>query len=178
MRLEWRRFDAIGAPRVTQLINKTNQFNLTTRRMSEAEVRAVMDEPDALGLQFRLIDCFGDNGIIAVMIARKLPDRPDWPGGAMRIDTWLMSCRVLGRGVEAATLAVMADQARRSGVAWLVGEYRPSGRNGLVADLYPSLGFARVTPPDMLNDNSSMQSFILDLSNLLKADYAITTKEA
>ncbi len=135
MTLSWRPFDRIGLQRVTQLINKTNQFNLTTRRYTEDEVLAVMADPRALGLQFRLSDRFGDNGVIAVVIGRLAHD-------ALVLDTWLMSCRVLGRQVEEATLAVVVAEAARLGAGWLEGRYRRSEKNAMVADHYGKLGFA------------------------------------
>jgi len=141
MTLIWRRFDRAGLPRIVQLINKTNQFNLTTRRTTEAEVQAAIDDPRAVGLQLRLTDRFGDNGVIAVVVGR-LQDDED-----LLIETWLMSCRVLGRQVEQATLAVLAQAARRLGARRLIGEYRPSGRNAMVQDHYASLGFT-VTATD------------------------------
>lgn len=135
MRLVWRRFDALGLPRIVQLVNKTNQFNLTTRRLREAEAAALIDDPGAVTLQLRLVDRLGDNGVIAVVIGRRV-DRD------LVVETWLMSCRVLGRRVEEGTLAVVAAEAARRGARRLVGLYRASGRNGMVADLYPRLGFA------------------------------------
>ena len=134
MRLVWRRFDADGLARIVQLINKTNQFNLTTRRYTEQEVAAVMEATDAFGIQFRLIDRFGDNGMIAVVIGRR--ERDD-----LALDTWLMSCRVLGRQVEAATLAVVAQEARSHGARALVGHFRPTAKNAMVRDHYRTLGF-------------------------------------
>ncbi|MFH6782591.1 MULTISPECIES: HAD-IIIC family phosphatase [Methylobacterium] len=138
MRLSWRSFDAVGLPRIVQLVNKTNQFNLTTRRLREAEAAALIDDPDTLTLQLRLTDRLGDNGVIAVVIGRLAERDLDVE---LAIETWLMSCRVLGRRVEEGTLAVLAAQAARRGARRLVGLYRPSGRNGMVADLYPRLGF-------------------------------------
>lgn len=130
--------------RVTQLINKTNQFNLTTRRYSEAEVQRLAGDPRALALALRLRDRFGDNGLISVVLARPDPAlRPD----ELLIDTWLMSCRVLGRQVEAAVLEVLAGSAARSGWAALVGEYRPTARNAMVAEHYPRLGFVQRSAP-------------------------------
>ncbi|SFU57237.1 HAD-superfamily phosphatase, subfamily IIIC/FkbH-like domain-containing protein [Methylobacterium sp. 174MFSha1.1] len=134
MRLVWRPFDSIGLPRIVQLVNKTNQFNLTTRRLREAEAAALIEDPAALTLQFRLTDRLGDNGVIAVVIGR-------FAGGDLVVETWLMSCRVIGRRVEEGTLAILAAEAARRGARRLVGLYRPSGRNGMVADLYPRLGF-------------------------------------
>lgn len=136
MQMVWRTFDEVGLSRVTQLINKTNQFNLTTRRYTEAEVKSVMDDPGAFGLQIRLIDRFGDNGIIAIVIGRLEAD-----GKTVRIDTWLMSCRVLGRCVEPTTLNLVAAQAKRLGASCLIGEYFPTNKNAMVADHYRGLGF-------------------------------------
>jgi len=135
MRLIWRRFDAVGLARIVQLINKTNQFNLTTRRTTEAEVNALVTDPHAIALQFRLVDRLGDNGMIGVVIAR-LTDP-----GTYAIETWLMSCRVLGRGVETAVLTVLADVAIQAGAHRLVGRYRPSPKNAMVRGHYPGLGF-------------------------------------
>ena len=135
MRLLWRGFDALGMARVVQLINKSNQFNLTTKRYAEEEVRAVMGDPAAFGLQLRLLDRFGDNGVIAIVIGRVAAD------GDCEIDTWLMSCRVLGRQVEPTTLNLIAAQAAALGAKRLVGVYVPSKKNGMVKDHYAKLGF-------------------------------------
>ena len=103
------RFDGVGRGRITQLINKSNQFNLTTRRRQEAEVAEIEASPDYLGLQFRLADTFGDNGMISVVILCLKE-------AEATIDTWRMSCRVLERGVEQAVLneVVRAASARGS----------------------------------------------------------------
>jgi len=138
MELRWRPFDDVGLQRTAQLINKTNQFNLTTRRYSEEEVRAVMHDSRAFGLQLRLVDRFGDNGIIAIVIGRMNSDDD------LAIDTWLMSCRVLGRQVEATTLNLVAAAARRLGARRLVGEYVATKKNAIVRDHYARLGFTVV----------------------------------
>jgi FkbH-like protein len=124
--------------RVAQLINKTNQFNLTTRRYTEVDIERMVNDPNVLVRRFRLTDRFGDNGLIAVIIAR----RHDGESNTHLIDTWLMSCRVLGRGVEAACLGVLARAVVRTGSTALIGEYRPSQRNEMVRRHYPKLGFA------------------------------------
>ncbi len=143
MRLVWRRFDALGLARIVQLINKSNQFNLTTKRYAEEDVRAVMQDARAFGLQLRLLDRFGDNGVIAIVIGRLAAE------GAVDIDTWLMSCRVLGRQVEPTTLNLIAAQARALGASRLVGRYVPTKKNAMVRDHYVQLGFAVVeTAPD------------------------------
>lgn len=130
--------------RATQLINKTNQFNLTTRRYVEAEVQRFASDPQALALAFRLLDKFGDNGLISVVLAR-----PDigLVEGELLIDSWLMSCRVLGRQVEDAVLGVLAEAAAEAGYTALVGTYLPTPRNGMVAEHYPRLGFVQRPAP-------------------------------
>ncbi len=138
MEITFAPFDAAGRTRIAQLINKSNQFNLTTRRYTEAEVAAAEADPDVFTLQIRLKDRFGDNGMICVVICR--PDGPDW-----LIDTWLMSCRVLGRRVEQMTLREIARAARERGVGRLIGVYKPTARNALVRDHYKSLGFEAVS---------------------------------
>ncbi len=142
MQLIVRPFDRIGLARTVQLINKTNQFNLTTRRYTEDEVLAVMSDPRAYGLQLRLLDRFGDNGIIAIVIGRMTSD------DEALIDTWLMSCRVLGRGVEEATLNLVAAAAKRLRAKRLVGEYRPTAKNGMVREHYQKLGFTALQHHD------------------------------
>ncbi len=136
MRIVFSPFTRTTRVRTAQLINKSNQFNLTTRRYTEADVAAVEADPDAMGLHARLIDNFGDNGIIGVIVCR--------PDGAATwaIDTWLMSCRVLGRRVEQTMLREVIGQARLRGIGQLVGLYRPTERNGMVRDHYAKLGFA------------------------------------
>lgn len=140
MQLWAKPFDAVSRKRIVQLINKTNQFNLTTRRYTDKEVEELMLEPHVLTLHFRLTDCFGDNGIVAIIIARKFEKE----GSSMIIDTWLMSCRVLGRQVEEACMNVLADMAKRRGVTELIGEYIPTAKNNLVRGHYEKLRFSPV----------------------------------
>jgi FkbH-like protein len=134
MTITFEPFDAVGRPRITQLINKSNQFNLTTRRYTEIDVAAA--EADCFTLKVRLTDRFGDNGMISVVICR------DAGPAAWEIETWLMSCRVLGRGVEAMMLREIIAQAREQGIATLIGVYRPTARNGMVSGHYAKLGFS------------------------------------
>jgi FkbH-like protein len=135
MVISFRPFDDVGRARITQLINKSNQFNLTTRRYTEAEVREIGRDPECYTLQVGLTDIYGNNGMISVVICRR--DRGDW-----HVDTWLMSCRVLGRRVEHAILRELAGEARRRGIIRIIGAYRPTARNKLVEDHYPKLGFS------------------------------------
>jgi len=122
--------------RVAQLFAKTNQFNLTTRRYTSAEILALREDPAVTLLVARLADRYGDYGLIGIAMTRHAGN------GVCEIDSLLMSCRVLGRGVEEAMLAEIDATARRGGLRRLVGRYLPSRRNTMVADLYPRFGFA------------------------------------
>ncbi len=128
-------FDAIGLKRIVQLANKTNQFNLTTRRYTDADAQRMLGDPDTLTLQLRLADMYGDNGVIGLVVGRR------GPGNTLHLETWLMSCRVLGRRVEEATLNILADAAREQGFTTLTGTYKPTAKNSIVRDHYQRLGF-------------------------------------
>ena len=134
MKATFRPFDSVGRIRIAQLINKSNQFNLTTRRYSELEVASLEQTGTGLTLQVRLTDRFGDNGMVAVVICRE--EATDWI-----IDTWLMSCRVLNRRLEHATLNYLMSRARAAGMSRVLGQYIETERNGLVKEHYPRLGF-------------------------------------
>lgn len=138
MRIVFGEFDSRTRARVAQLISKSNQFNLTTRRYSEPQVEQLERDPGAMTLHARLIDKFGDNGIICVIICHA-SGAHTWT-----IDTWLMSCRVLGRRVEQAVLAEILKQARAGGITTLIGEYRPTERNDMVREHYGRLGFKEI----------------------------------
>jgi FkbH-like protein len=138
MTISFQPFDATGRARIVQLINKSNQYNLTTRRYTDHEVSEAASDPDVFTMQVRLADTFGDNGMICVVICR--------PGesGVWEIDTWLMSCRVLGRKVEHMVLRELLKHARLAGILKLIGIFRPTDRNQLVIDHYAKLGFNKV----------------------------------
>jgi FkbH-like protein len=139
MTITFQPFDAVGRARIVQLINKSNQYNLTTRRYTDPEVAAAEHDPEVFTMQVRLADMFGDNGMISVIICRR-DGNVTWD-----IDTWLMSCRVLGRKVENAVLAELCGHARAAGISKLRGTYRPTDRNKLVVDHYSKLGFTKTT---------------------------------
>jgi FkbH-like protein len=134
MEMEIASFDAVGRKRIAQLIAKSNQFNLTTKRYSEADVAAAESDPKRIALQIRLRDIFGDNGMISVVIA----DRRE---NSLDIETWLMSCRVLGRGVPEAVLDWLVAEARRLGKRFIRGTFIPTKKNMMVAGHYRVLGF-------------------------------------
>ncbi len=123
--------------RLVQLEQKTNQFNLTTRRHSAAALADFVHREDAMVLALRLADRFGDHGLVSSLIALA-------EGNALRIESWLMSCRVFSRGAEALMLRRLLAEARARGLSRLVGEYRATAKNGVVADLYARLGFVPV----------------------------------
>jgi FkbH-like protein len=134
MTAEIKPFTDVDAPRIAQLINKSNQFNLTTMRRSEAEVRRLIDSPRHPCFTLRLSDRFGDHGLVVVVIT-ELGDAD------LHIDTWLMSCRVLNRQVEELTVNQLFAIARANGSGRVVGRYLPTSKNKLVANLYPKMGF-------------------------------------
>ncbi|MBV9302374.1 MAG: HAD family hydrolase [Acidobacteriaceae bacterium] len=138
MEITFQPFERIGRARIAQLVNKSNQYNLTTRRYTEAEVAALEQDPSCFTLQVRLSDSFGDNGMISVVICRPSSD------DVWEIDTWLMSCRVLGRRVEDMVLREVLEHAGRRGIRKLIGVYRPTDRNQLVVDHYAKLGFTHI----------------------------------
>lgn len=127
--------EAATIERSAQLINKSNQFNLTTRRRTVAEVLALTRAPDWVTVTVSLADRFGDNGLISVVLACVR-------GDALEVDTWVMSCRVLKRGVERFLLNFLCKLAGDRDLGYIRGEYVPTTKNGLVRDHYAELGFA------------------------------------
>ncbi|MBQ8928401.1 MAG: HAD family hydrolase [Oscillospiraceae bacterium] len=138
MRAEIRDFDPVHLPRITQLTNKSNQFNLTTKRYTLSEMEAVAASSTHIRLYGRLTDKFGDNGIVSVVIGRI-------EGDALHMELWLMSCRVLKRDMEHAMLDALVDAARQRGLRRIVGYYFPTAKNGMVRELYGSFGFTLVS---------------------------------
>jgi FkbH-like protein len=127
------------------LINKTNQFNPTTRRRTAEEVAAFLASDRAIGLQFRLIGRFGDNGLVSAVLVRPEPS----DAATFEIDTWVMSCRVFGRQLEDEAMNAVVRAARSAGASALRADFLPTAKNGVVADLYARLGFTEV-PADGL----------------------------
>ena len=125
--------DALTLPRVAQLLAKTNQFNLTTRRHSAVEIETMMRT--GAGVWLRLEDRFGDNGLTGVVLA--VPEE----GSTWRIDTFLLSCRIVSRSAETALLARLLERLRERGATEVFGEYCPTEKNGMCADFYASHGF-------------------------------------
>ena len=140
-------FTELDIPRITQLINKSNQFNLTTQRRTEAEVRDIAQNPSRFpAFTLRLADKFGDHGLIAVVIC-EVKEQALEPTlePKLEIDTWLMSCRVLNRQVEELTVSEVTRIAKAHGCSLIRGSYLPTPKNGMVEGLYPKMGFTLVS---------------------------------
>lgn len=141
MTAEIAEFQPVYFDRIAQLTGKTNQFNLTTRRYTRAEIESMANDPHYITLYGRLTDKFGDNGLISVVIGEKQENE-------LHILLWLMSCRVLKRGLEENMLDVLAAKTIESGCTKLVGYYYPTKKNKMVAGLYESFGFSMVGNDD------------------------------
>jgi FkbH-like protein len=136
-------FMSVDHARIVQLINKTNQFNTTTRRYTSEEITNLSNQPGALTLQFRLLDRIGENGLVSTMILRRAPGQND----VLEIENWVMSCRVFGRQLEVEAMNIAVEAARFRGERGLVADYFPTSKNGVISELYPSLGFVAVDGP-------------------------------
>ncbi len=130
--------------RIAQLTNKSNQFNLTTRRYTGAEIKEVSDSSEYICLYGRLEDKFGDNGVVSVVIGKKYEE-------VLNIDLWIMSCRVLKRDMEYAMMDVLVKKARENGIRVIMGYYYPTPKNGMVKDFYAGMGFEPVSEDEEHN---------------------------
>ena len=131
-------FTKFNTPRVAQLSQRSNQFNLRTVRYTDADIEAFANDPHVIDLSFTLEDKFGDNGLIAVVIMKPLDME------TLFVDTWFMSCRVLKRGMENFTLNTMVEKAKAAGYKKIIGEYLPTPKNKMVENHYTGLGFTPV----------------------------------
>ena len=124
--------------RIAQLTNKSNQFNLTTRRMTQENIESCAADPNQITLYGKLEDKFGDNGVVSVVIGRM-------DGEDLHIDLWLMSCRVLKRDMEFAMMDELVDKAQKAGVRRILGYYYPTAKNAMVKEFYKTQGFSLVS---------------------------------
>ena len=135
MTAELERFDSMHMPRIVQLVQRTNQFNLTTIRYNEAECMAFMsDEENCFPIYVTLSDKYGDSGLISVVIVEKKDE-------TAFIREWCMSCRVLNRGVEPFTMNAVVQWAKDNGCEQIVGDYIPTKKNAMVKEFYGQFGF-------------------------------------
>lgn len=157
-------FTKFNTPRVAQLTQRSNQFNLRTVRYTDADIESYASDAEVIDLSFTLQDKFGDNGLIAVIIMK--PQDKE----TLFVDTWLMSCRVLKRGVENFTLNTMVEIAKSKGYKRIIGEYLPTPKNGMVALHYPELGFTPI-------EGSPTAQWVLDVENYQPRECFIVANE-
>jgi FkbH-like protein len=169
MRADVREIDEADLMRVVQLLAKTNQFNLTTRRHTREDVLRLLARPGAIGMTLRVEDRFGDHGLVGAMIA--VPAEED--ERALRVDTWLMSCRVIGRTVEEFSFGELLERARRLGYREIHGEYVPTKKNALVGELYDRMGFRRVR----IGDDQAVL-YVLEVAAATRPAAYLSLKEA
>ncbi len=159
--------DERNLTRAVQLITKTNQFNLTVRRHSAERVQEMIAADGAIAVALALTDKFGDYGVVSLVLAQ-----PTGEEGTFVIDTWLMSCRSIGRTVEHYLMNHVAAAAREAGAARLLGEFIPAPKNKLVAGLYPSFGFTEEKSDD------ESKRYVLDLDDFEPLETHVVTADA
>lgn len=139
MKAEIRPFAAVYMARIAQLSNKSNQFNLTTRRYTQSDIERFAADDGYITRYGKLEDKFGDNGVVSVVIGRK-----DLPNKTLHLELWLMSCRVLKRDMEYAMLDSMAEACQECGIETMTGYYYPTAKNGMVKEFYGAMGFEKI----------------------------------
>ena len=137
-------FEPVFLDRIAQLTNKSNQFNLTTKRYSRADIEEVADSDEYIDIYGKLIDKFGDNGVVSVVIGHKNKEVLD-------MDLWIMSCRVLKRDMEFAMMDMLAKKAKEAGLKKIIGYYYPTAKNNMVRDFYDRMGFTKVSEDEQGN---------------------------
>ena len=156
-------FTKFNTPRVAQLSQRSNQFNLRTVRYTDADIEALANDPNVIDLSFTLEDKFGDNGLIAVVIMKPLDK------DTLFVDTWFMSCRVLKRGMENFTLNTMVEAAIAKGYKKIIGEYLPTLKNKMVEPHYSGLGFTKI-------EGTETAQYVLDVDEYNKRECYINLK--
>lgn len=157
-------FEPVYASRIAQLTNKSNQFNLTTRRMTQSEIEMMMTSDQYITLYGKLEDKFGDNGVVSVVIGEKKENELD-------LILWLMSCRVLKRDMEQAMLDTLVSYARKQGIEKMNGYYYKTAKNSMVKDFYETMGFVRLTPDE---EEESKQYVLTNLDTYTNQNHVIT----
>lgn len=148
-----RPFEPMYIQRIAQLTNKSNQFNLTTIRCTEDEIRAMSESSNYICLYGRLLDKFGDNGIVAISAGEIIDD-------TLHIRLWLMSCRVLKRSLEDAMMNTLVEKAAAAGIQKIIGYYYPTAKNSMVKDFYSTMGFTRHSEDE--KGNGTFELFVAD----------------
>ena len=153
-------FNEYNIPRVAQLSQRSNQFNLRTIRYTESEIKTISESSEYISRAFNLSDKFGDNGLIAVVIMKKMDME------SLFIESWFMSCRVLNRGMENYILDKLVAIAKENGIMRIIGEYIPTPKNILVKDHYRNLGFIKC-------DSNKKDCYYLNIDNYKKINFYI-----
>lgn len=160
MRAVIKSFEPACMARIAQLTNKSNQFNLTTRRYTLAEIKEVAADNSYITLYGRLKDRFGDNGVVSVVIGHV-------NGNTCDIDLWLMSCRVLKRNMESAMMDIMVKKCKERGIKKMKGYYYPTAKNGMVKEFYAQQKFKKICEDRLGNTE---WEFIIPEQYQVKAD--------
>lgn len=153
MRAVIRAFEPVYMSRIAQLTNKSNQFNLTTKRYTQEEIEAASHDETRITLYGKMEDKFGDNGVVSVVIGR-------CEGNACHVELWLMSCRVLKRGMEQAMMDALVEQCQGKGIEAVYGYYYPTAKNGMVKHFYDDMGFEKTA-----SDESGNTVWRLDIAS-------------
>lgn len=157
MKGEIQSFIPMYMSRIAQLTNKSNQFNLTTKRYSQSDIEEVAKDPEHITLYGKLGDKFGDNGVVSIVIGKIEGENRD----ELHMELWLMSCRVLKRDMEFAMMDELVEKAKASGIKKLVGYYYPTAKNAMVKDFYALQGFTKV---DEDAEGNTTWEFIIDVN--------------
>ena len=168
MKGEIKSFMPLYMSRIAQLTNKSNQFNLTTKRYSQSEIEAVANDPSRITLYGKLTDKFGDNGVVSIVIGRMDGDKKD----ELHMELWLMSCRVLKRDMEFAMMDELVEKAKSAGIKKIVGYYYPTAKNSMVKDFYAIQGFNKVSEDSEgntvwefdINDNYEKKQHVIEVN--------------
>ncbi len=167
MKAEISSFKPIYLERISQLSNKSNQFNLTTKRYSLADIENVNQDDNYIKIYGKLEDIFGDNGVISVVIGN-IKNKDE-----LHIDLWIMSCRVLKRNMEFAMLDALVKKAREKNIKVIYGYYYPTAKNKMVSDFYKMQGFEEISC-----DSDGNKVYKLDISNVyINKNNVIEVKE-
>lgn len=161
MKAEIGPFPAVYIQRLSQLANKSNQFNVTTRRYTPSEMESVAQSPDYITLYGKLADKFGDNGVVSEVIGRI-------EGETLHIDLWLMSCRVLKRDMEFAMLDELVRACRERGISCVIGYYYPTAKNKMVRELFGTFGFDKIS-----EDEEGNAVWKLDIKDYVNKNHVI-----
>ncbi|HHX3464753.1 TPA: HAD-IIIC family phosphatase [Legionella pneumophila] len=167
MKIQFGPFCSLERERILQLLNKTNQFNLTNHKYNESELSKFENNKNCYTLKVRLEDRFGDNGIISALICTTSEQN----AACWKIHNWVMSCRVFGRKVEKKIFNELILQAKQKNIEAIEGEYYPTNRNMYIKDLFPNLGFTKI------KENSNHSIWTLNVKDYLYEDVSciITT---